>query len=231
MFHFSCQSGLSGRGRRGGGGPVRQHKRRMWWTESSFQSRCFRVDMTEAQTALCHWGPTNRDCAVVMWPHSDLRVEAINSNYTPHLQSTGLFLLSKRLSYCPRVCFHSTVCLLLHSKLIADSFIHAINWPAAIILTQWWRFQFWLFIHFIFVVPDRKMCCLSRSPDDWPGLQKCTPETACFWKIKVEIRGVKRTARGPELRAHLVTVCGRLHGHVTSTWGRNFSKAFTEGRT
>lgn len=36
-----------------------------------------------------------------------------------------------------------------------------INWPAAIILTQLWRFQFWLFIHFIFVVPTKK--CAARA--------------------------------------------------------------------
>lgn len=76
IFHFSCQPGLEGPS----ASLSRQHKRRMWWTESLFQSRCFQVDTTEAETTFCHWGPTNRDCAVMMWPQTDPRVEAINSN-------------------------------------------------------------------------------------------------------------------------------------------------------
>lgn len=99
--------------------PSRQHKRRMWWTELLFQSRCFQVDTTEAETTFCHWGPTNRDCAVMMWPQTDPRVEAINSNYTPHLQSTGLFLFLK-VVILPLGMFSLNCLSLLHFKLIAD---------------------------------------------------------------------------------------------------------------
>lgn len=153
IFHFSCQPGLEGPS----ASLSRQRKPRMWWAESLFQSRCFQVDTTEAETTFCHWGPTNRDCAVMMWPQTDPRVEAINSNYTPHLQSTGLFLFLK-VVILPRGMFSLNLSVFATFQIDCRLLI---NRPAAIILTQLWRFQFWLFIHFISVVPTKK--CAARA--------------------------------------------------------------------
>lgn len=111
-FHFCCQSGLEGPGGS------------LW--ACGERSRCssqdvFRLTRPEHRTALCHWGPTNRDCVVMMWPQKDPRVEAVNSNYTPHPQSRGRFLLLK-VVVLPLGTFSLNCWSLLHSKLIADSF-------------------------------------------------------------------------------------------------------------
>lgn len=119
-FHFCCQSGLWG--------PAGS----LWacgWTESLFQSRCFQVDTT---VALGHWGPTDRDGVVTMRPQKDPGGEAVNSNYTPHPQSSGRFLLLEAVTPC----FHSTVGLCYIQNWLQTFFIQATNWPAAVTLTQ-----------------------------------------------------------------------------------------------
>lgn len=115
-------------------------------------------------------GPTNRGWAVMMWPQPDLRVEAINSNYTPQLQASDLFFSLKVVILLPGM-FWPKCLSLLHFKLIADSLYTS--------LTDQLQ-SYWLScadssfgcLSTLLCGSHQEMCCLRLSPHDRSCLLK-----------------------------------------------------------